>query len=102
MYSLLAKVSNLLAAEAAATKVGQILSTMVGPVLMVLGGASAIYMIVMGVQYARAEDDSKRSETKKRILNAFIGMVIIVVLAVLCMAIDWNALINSIFGYAWK
>ena len=102
MYSLLANIMMLLDAAAAAQKVGEIISTMIGPVLTVLGGAGAIYMVVLGVQYAKAEDDNKRLEVKKRLINIGIGIGIIFVLATLCLALDWEAIAGELFGAIWN
>ena len=101
MYSMLANIMMLLDAAAAATKVGEIMRSMIGPVLIVLGGAGAIYMVVLGVQFAKAEDDNKRAEVKKRLLNIGIGIVVIFVLAALCLAIDWQGVTEGLFGGIW-
>lgn len=75
--------------EAATTKVGRILQTfqdllkeMLVPFIIVIGAASAIYAIWLGVSYSKAEGDA-RGEAKKRIINFIIGFVCIVVLLVL-------------------
>ena len=101
MYSMLGNMMMLLDAAAAAVKVSEIMHSMIGPVLMVLGGAGAIYMIVLGVQYAKAEDDNKRTEVKKRLLNIGIGICAIFVLAALCIAVDWVGVTQDLFGGIW-
>ena len=82
-----------------AEKVNEVIGEMIGPVLIALGGAGAIYMIIIGVQYAKSEDEKGRAETMKRLINCLIGVLIIITLAVLCMAIKWDQLIPSLFGY---
>lgn len=79
-------------------KVNEILGNIVGPVLIALGAAGAVYMIVLGVQYAKADADDKRAEVKKRLVNCLIGVIIMIVLVVICMAIDWAKFVQ-IFGY---
>lgn len=75
--------------EAASTKVGRILQTfqsmlkeMLIPFIIVVGAASAIYAIWLGVSYSKAEGDA-RAEAKKRIINFLIGFVCVVVLLIL-------------------
>jgi len=89
-------------ASATAKKVVDIIKTMIGPVLMVLGGAGTIYIIILGVQYAKAEDNNKRLEIKKRLINLGIGVICIFVLATLCLAIPWQKLATDLFGVVWE
>ena len=102
MQKLLMFMSQLLAAKDAAEKVTEILKNMVGPILMALGGAGAIYVIILGVNYAKAEDDAKRKDAKKRIWNLLIGIVAMFTLAALCISIKWDKLVTDMFGYAWS
>ena len=101
MQKLLVVMGQLLAAKEAAEKVTEILRTMVGPILTALGGAGTIYVIILGCQYAKAEDDGKRKDIKKRIWNLVIGIVAMFTLAALCIAIKWDSLVSEMFGYAW-
>lgn len=102
MQRLLMFMSQLLAAKDAAEKVTEILKNMVGPILMALGGAGTIYVIILGVNYAKAEDDAKRKDAKKRIWNLVIGIIAMFTLAALCMSIKWDSLVTEMFGYAWS
>ena len=101
MYNFLLSLSTLLAgsASAAAAKAQAILGGIVGPCLIVLGSMGVIYIIILGVQYAKSENDSKRADAKKRIVNLAIGVVVIIVLIVLCMAIQWDSIIKELYGY---
>lgn len=101
MQNFLLNMSMLLTVAETAAKVNNILTTIAGPILSMLGSAAVIYAVVLGVQYAKAEDDGKRTEIKKRVVNAVIGIVIIFFLAALCMLIQWDTIVESIFGYAW-
>lgn len=56
-----------------------VLNTLLLPLIIILGVAGTIYAIVLGVQFAKAESADKRDETKKRLINAVIGLVIILV-----------------------
>lgn len=101
MQNFLLNMSMLLSVAETAAKVNNILTTIAGPILSMLDSAAVIYAVVLGVQYAKAEDDGKRTEIKKRVVNAVIGIVIIFFLAALCMLIQWDTIVESIFGYAW-
>ena len=53
------------------------------PLLVIVGTAGSIYAVVLGVNYARAETTDKREEAKKRLINAVIGLVVMIVLLVI-------------------
>lgn len=101
MNNLMLNLSRLLAVDMAAisNKVNEIMKIYVGPVLTALGACAVVFMVVQGVQYAKAEDPAKREEIKKKIINALIGMVMIIGLAVLCIFVNWGSVVQ-IFGYA--
>lgn len=92
-------ISKLLNLQSVGSEVNKILGMWVGPLFVAIGGAGAIYAIVLGVQYIRSENDSKRAEAKTRIVNCVIGVITLLVLAAVCMAVDWAAFVE-IFGYA--
>ena len=85
--------------EAVSAQVHQILGDIVGPCLSVIGSIGVIYMIVMGVQYAKSESDEKRAEFKTRMINLAIGIIIIFILVAMCLAINWAALVKEVFSY---
>ena len=78
-----------------ATTFKGLMEKIVGPVLIVIGAAAAIYTIYLGVMYAKAEDASKRKEVQGRLIGAAIGVVIILVGITLCYAIDWSGLVGG-------
>lgn len=51
--------------------------------LIIIGTAGSIYAIVLGVNYARAETADKRDEAKKRMINAIIGLVAMILLLII-------------------
>ena len=57
-----------------------------GPILYaimaVVGAAGAVYAIVLGVNLAKAEDQSKRDEAKKRIITTIISIAVVVALVI--------------------
>ena len=73
----------------------QFLKNIIGPVLIVIGAAAALYAIYLGVMYAKAEDANKRKEVQGRLIGAAIGVVIILVGIVLVYAINWENLVDQ-------
>ena len=60
-----------------------ILSTMEAilvPIMILVATAGMIYAVVLGVNLARADSTDKREEAKKRLINAIVGLVVIVAL----------------------
>jgi len=52
------------------------------PLLILVGTAGSIYAVILGVNYSKAEDAGKREEAKKRLVNAVIGLVIMIALLI--------------------
>lgn len=65
-------------------------------VLLVFG---MIYSIILGVNYARAEDTEKREEAKKRLVGAIVGIVIGGVLVAIIWAILANVDLSTLFKF---
>ena len=82
-----------------AGEVNTILSTWVGPIFIALGGVGSVYIIVLAVQYAKSENDSKRAEAKTRMVNCIIGVLALLVIATGCLTVDWVGFVQM-FGYA--
>ena len=104
MKKFLMSISRLLAPnretlEELGGQIKDILGTIVGPILIALGGAGAIYIVILGVQFAKSESEEKRTECKKRMINLAIGVVLILTLAAVCTFVDWASFVQ-IFGYA--
>ena len=59
-----------------------VLYTILYAILAVVGAAGIIYAIVLGVNLARAEDQSKRDESKKRLITTLIAIAITVALVI--------------------
>ena len=74
-----------------------VLDSLLLPIIIVLGTAGMIYGIVLGVQYSKAETADKRDEAKKRMINAIIGILIVLILLILMKVFTANA--YSIFGW---
>ena len=58
------------------------LSPILYAIMAVVGAAGAVYAIVLGVNLARAEDQSKRDEAKKRLITTLIAIAITVALVI--------------------
>ena len=78
-----------------ATAFAKLMRNILGPVLIVIGAAAALYAIYLGVMYAKAEDANKRKEVQGRLIGAAIGVVIILLGVTLCYAINWESLVTS-------
>lgn len=85
--------------RAVGEQVNEILRSWVSPIFTALSGAGAIYIIVLGIQYGKSESEDKRAEAKKRMLNCLIGVLVMIALVVLCLAVNWAELVNSLFGW---
>lgn len=72
-----------------------LMEDILGPILIVIGAAAAIYAIYLGVMYAKAEDANKRKEVQGRLIGAAVGVVIIIVGIAMCYAINWETLVDS-------
>lgn len=72
-----------------------LMKNLLGPILIVIGAAAALYAIYLGVMYAKAEDANKRKEVQGRLIGAAIGVVIILVGITLCYAIKWSELVEN-------
>lgn len=60
-----------------------VLKSIVAPALIIVSAAGAIFAIVLGVKMAQADDQSKRDEAKKNLINVVIAVVCTVLLIVL-------------------
>ena len=59
-----------------------LLNDMLAPLLLVVGAVGALYCILLGVKYARAEEPQDREKAKAHLKGAVIGFVLIFVLIV--------------------
>ncbi len=77
-------VGTLLADNDSATNwaidVADILNKLITPALIILAAAGAVYSIILGVKMATAEDQGKRDEARKSLINIIIALVVVLVL----------------------
>ena len=70
-----------------------ILSPILWAIMAVVGAAGIVYSVFLGVNLARAEDQSKRDEAKKRLITTIIAVAVVVVLIIF-----FNTLLPMIIG----
>ena len=57
-----------------------LLNSLMGPLLAIVGAAGALYCVVLGVKFAKAEEPQEQQKAKGALKNAIIGFVLIFVL----------------------
>lgn len=57
-----------------------LLNSIMGPFLAVVGALGALYCVVLGIKYAKADEPQEREKAKGALKNAIIGFVLIFVL----------------------
>lgn len=95
-----------LSAQAAETNVAQELANPIiklikqfaGPLLGIVGAVGAIFVIILGVKFAKAEEPQEREKAKAHLKNAIIGFALIFVL-LLALNIAMPKLIDWVNGY---
>ena len=61
----------------------QVCNVLVPVLLTVVGAVGAIWCILLGVKYAKAEDQQEHDKAKKSLKNSIIGFVLIFVLLIM-------------------
>ena len=68
------------------------------PLLMILiGVAGLIYLIIVGVKFAKAENADEKDQAKKKLINIAIALIVIIVALVIVLVFINNA--YTIFGW---
>ena len=57
-----------------------LLNSILTPMLAIVGAVGALYCVILGVKYAKAEEPQDREKAKGALKNAIIGFVLIFVL----------------------
>ena len=57
-----------------------LINQLLGPLLAIVGAVGALYCVVLGVKFAKAEEPQDREKAKGALKNAIIGFVLIFVL----------------------
>ena len=58
----------------------ELIDSLLGPALAIVGAVGSLYCVVLGVKYAKAEEPQDREKAKSHLKNAIIGFVLIFVL----------------------
>ena len=72
--------------------------TLVPIMLAVVGAVGALWCILLGVKYAKADDPQEHEKAKKGLINAIVGFVLIFVLLIM-LNIGTHVLTNWWSGY---
>ena len=72
-----AKGANL---DGAVKPIVALVNSMMGPALALVGALGALYCVILGVKFAKAEEPQEREKAKSHLKNAIIGFVLIFVL----------------------
>ena len=58
-------------------------NSLVPILLLVVGAVGALWCILLGVKYARADDPQEHEKAKKGLVNAIVGFVLIFILLIM-------------------
>ncbi len=64
------------------TNLFEVLYPLLYAIMAVASAAGAVYAVVLGINLARAEDQSKRDEAKKRLITTIIAVAVTILLVV--------------------
>ena len=84
--------------DAVGKPIVDLLNSLMGPLLAIVGAVGALYCVLLGVKYAKAEEPQDREKAKSHLKNAVIGFVIIFVL-ILALNILMDSMTNWVNGY---
>lgn len=70
-----------------------VMPVLIGVILMF----GLVYSIILGVNYAKAEDSEKREEAKKRLIGAIVGVLIAAVMVAVIWIILQSDLVKNMF-----
>ena len=66
--------------DSVTTPIVELINSLLSPVLAIVGAVGALYCVVLGVKYAKAEEPQDREKAKGHLKSAIIGFVLIFVL----------------------
>ena len=68
--------------DAVVNPVVDLINSLLSPLLAIVGAVGALYCVLLGVKFAKAEEPQDREKAKGNLKNAIIGFVLIFVLLV--------------------
>ena len=66
--------------EQVTSPIVELIYSLLGPLLAIVGAAGTIYCVILGVKFAKAEEPQDREKAKGALKNAIIGFILIFVL----------------------
>ena len=80
--------------ESVVAPIVSLLEDLLKPLILIVGAVGAIYCVVLGAKFAKAEEPQDREKAKGALKNAIIGFVLIFILLVVLKGlmpkmIDW-------------
>lgn len=66
--------------DSVTTPIVDLINSLLTPVLSIVGALGALFCVILGVKYAKAEEPQDREKAKSHLKNAIIGFVLIFVL----------------------
>lgn len=66
--------------DAVVAPIVDLINSLLGPVLAIVGAVGTLYCVLLGVKYAKAEEPQEREKAKGHLKSAIIGYVLIFVL----------------------
>ncbi len=63
--------------------IAKFLDDLLVPVIIIVGALGAVWIIILGVNLARAESSDKAAEAKKRLINVIIAILSVIILVFL-------------------
>lgn len=85
-------------ADEMAKPIIQLIKQWAGPVLGIVGAIGSIFVIILGVKFAKAEEPQEREKAKAHLKNAIIGFALIFIL-LLALNIMMPRLIDWVNSY---
>jgi cell division protein FtsW (lipid II flippase) len=61
----------------------QLCNSLVPIMLLIVGAVGALWCILLGVKYAKADDPQEHEKAKKGLVNAIVGFVLIFILLIM-------------------
>jgi H+/Cl- antiporter ClcA len=75
------------------TPIVDLINSLMGPALALVGAVGSLYCVLLGVKFAKAEEPQEREKAKTHLKSAIIGFVLIFVL-ILALNLSMEPLIN--------
>ncbi len=73
----------------------KVIKNILSPVLGIIGVLLVVYVVYLGVMYAKAESADKRKEIQSRLIASIVGAVIVIAGATLCLTLDWTNIFKN-------